>query len=48
MRFRSAAALLLALFTWSAFDAHCGETASSGQKKVYVLPIRDDIMPPWV
>lgn len=48
MRFRSAAALLLALFTWSAFDAHCGETASSGQKKVYVLPIRDDIMPPLV
>lgn len=48
MRFRSAAALLLALFSWSAFDAQGGETAGSGQKKVYVLPIRDDIMPPLV
>src|ERR1051325_10842404 len=42
----------LAMFLWLALAAPCGldgwgaETAGSGQKKVYVLPIRDDIMPP--
>jgi membrane-bound serine protease (ClpP class) len=44
----------LAMFLWLALAAPCGldgwgaETAGSGQKKVYVLPIRDDIMPPLV
>src|ERR1043165_6112334 len=44
----------LAMFLWLALAAPGGldgwgaETAGSGQKKVYVLPIRDDIMPPLV
>ena len=48
MRFRSAAFLLLALFSLCGFDLRGGVTANSNQRKAYVLPIRDDIMPPLV
>src|SRR5439155_17928213 len=48
MRFRLAVVSLLALFGAGEFDLRGNETAAAGQKKVYVLPIRDDIMPPIV
>src|SRR5438270_8210518 len=48
MRFRSAAVLLPAIFFLCGFDLRGNETAGSGQRRVYVLPIRDDIMPPLV
>src|SRR5437773_3717754 len=48
MRFRSAAVLLPAIFFLCGFDLRGNETAGSGQRRVYVLPIRDDIMPPMV
>src|SRR5216110_351227 len=48
MRFRSAAFLLLALFSLCGFDLRGGVTANSNQRKAYVLPIRDDIMAPLV
>src|SRR5437773_458958 len=48
MRFRSAAVLLPAIFFLCGFDLRGNETAGSGQRRVYVLPVRDDIMPPLV
>src|SRR5438552_1129673 len=48
MRFRSAAVLPPAIFFLCGFDLRGNETAGSGQRRVYVLPIRDDIMPPMV
>src|SRR6266516_3395226 len=48
MRFRSAAFLLLSLFSLCGFPLRGGVTANSNQRKAYVLPIRDDIMPPLV
>src|SRR5947207_14296550 len=48
MRFRSAAVLLPAIFFLCGFDLRGDETAGAGQRRIYVLPIRDDIMPPLV
>src|SRR5712671_5863495 len=46
MSFRSA--LLLSLLSFGGFNSHGGEAIGSSRKVVYVLPIRDDIMPPLV
>ena len=48
MRFRFVATLPLILFVSGGPGARSAESASPDQKKVYVLPIRDDIMPPLV
>src|SRR2546430_16245825 len=48
MRARSAAFLLATISALCGFDLRGSETAGSGQRKVYVLPVRDDIMPPLV
>src|SRR6266496_473067 len=48
MRFRSVAFLLLTLSWLSEFDLRGSEAANSSPMKVYVLTIRDDIMPPLV
>src|SRR5438105_6179123 len=48
MRARSVAFLLATISTLCGFDLRGSETAGSGQRKVYVLPVRDDIMPPLV
>src|SRR5207302_11362259 len=45
---RSVAFLLATISTLCGFDLRGSETAGSGQRKVYVLPVRDDIMPPLV
>src|SRR5947208_9062047 len=48
MSFRLAAVLLLTFLLPGEFGARGSESTGPGQKKVYVLPIRDDIMPPLV
>src|SRR2546426_4398790 len=48
MRFRFVATLPLILFVSGGPGARSAESATPDQKKVYVLPIRDDIMPPLV
>src|SRR5256886_9878974 len=48
MRARSAASLLATISALCGCDLRGSETAGSGQRKVYVLPVRDDIMPPLV
>src|SRR3989442_878994 len=48
MRFRFVATLPLILFVSGGPGARSAESATPDQKKVYVLPIRDDIMPPMV
>src|SRR5205814_7868307 len=48
MRFRPAAFLLLTISSLCGLDLFGSETGNSGQRKVYVLPIRSDIMPPLV
>src|SRR6266487_3613834 len=48
MRFRPVAFLLLTISSLCGFDLSGRETGNSGQRKVYVLPIRSDIMPPLV
>src|SRR5437763_8584755 len=48
MSFRLAAVLLLTFLLPGEFGARGSESTGPGQKKVYVLPIRDDIMPPIV
>src|SRR6266404_3097825 len=48
MRFRPVAFLLLTISSLCGFDLSGSETGNSGQRKVYVLPIRSDIMPPLV
>ena len=40
--------LLLAIFSADGLDSRGSETAESGRKKVYVLPIRENIAPPLV
>src|SRR5439155_8857547 len=45
---RLTAVLLLTISSLCGFGLRGSESASSGQKKVYVLPVRDDIMPPLV
>ena len=42
------ALLLLAIFSADGLDSRGSETAESGRKKVYVLPIRENIAPPLV
>src|SRR5439155_591736 len=42
------AVLLLAIFSADGLDSRGSETAESGRKKVYVLPIRENIAPPLV
>src|SRR5256885_15506071 len=48
MSVRSAAFLLATISSLCGFDLRGSESAGSGQKKVYVLPIRDKIAPPMV
>src|SRR5437588_61362 len=48
MSVRSAAFLLATISSLCGFDLRGSETDGSGQRKVYVLPVRDDIMPPLV
>src|SRR2546423_12756026 len=48
MSVRSAAFLLATISSLCGFDLRGSESAGFGQKKVYVLPVRDDIMPPLV
>ena len=48
MRARSAAFLLAIISSLCGFDLRGSDSAGSGQRKVYVLPVRDDIMPPLV
>src|SRR2546429_4449327 len=48
MSVRSAAFLLATISSLCGFDLRGSESAGFGQKKVYVLPVRDDIMPPMV
>src|SRR5881628_1048800 len=48
MRFRSVAFLLLTLSSLSGIDLRGSGTANPSPRKVYVLPIRDDVMPPLV
>src|SRR5438477_219515 len=48
MRARPAAFLLLTISSLCGLDLFGSETGNSGQRKVYVLPIRSDIMPPLV
>src|SRR3989454_12731045 len=48
MRFRFVATLPLILFVSGGPGARSAESATPDQKKVYVLPIRDGIMPPLV
>src|SRR5204862_7747898 len=40
--------LLLAVVSGTGFDLRADEVAATGRRKVYVLPIREDIMPPLV
>src|SRR5256885_16544178 len=48
MSVRSAAFLLATISSLCGFDLRGSESAGSGQKKVYVLPIRDKIASPMV
>src|SRR5437660_1512183 len=48
MRFRLRVVLLLTIYSLCGPYLRGSETAGSVQKRVYVLPIRDDIMPPMV
>src|SRR5438477_12976020 len=48
MRARAAAFLLATISSLCGFDLRGSETDGSGQRKVYILPIRGDIMPPLV
>src|SRR5947207_13291794 len=48
MSVRSAAFLLAAISSLCGFDLRGSESAGSGPRKVYVLPVRDDIMPTLV
>src|SRR5437762_46114 len=48
MRFRPVAFVSLIISSLCGFDLFGGETGAIGQTKVYVLPIRSDIMPPLV
>ena len=48
MRFRLRVVLLLTIYSLCGPYLRGDETAGAGQRRVYVLPIRDDIMPPMV
>src|SRR6266480_3700686 len=48
MSVRSAAFLLATISSLCGFDLRGNETAGAGQRRIYVLPVRDDIMPPMV
>src|SRR5438445_11594807 len=48
MRFRLRVVLLLTIYSLCGPYLRGSETSGSVQKRVYVLPIRDDIMPPFV
>src|SRR2546421_6787387 len=48
MRFRLRVVLLLPIYSLCGPYLRGNETAGAGQRRIYVLPIRDDIMPPLV